>query len=467
MKTMPLPEIKSTLRSLTDCPEELVDRFLAEFEDIITDILMTDGSVAVAGIGTFRRIESPSGATVEFAPASELSEAVNAPFAMFDPIELDDEVTGEMLDDIAAHDDVIVEDDGSITFEHHIDAVADGEEHPLAETSDHKVEQNDSVGNDADERVPSPVAPPQEAEPATLIPPAEDTPAEDTPAEDTSATDMHDSDDTPIGPDETPGPDSEPATETQTETEAEAEAETVPETEPDVEPYPEPLVDFTGQQNHVDDNSGYDNHHLAADTPTRRSDSQRGSHTHQIILASLLSLIVGLFIGYFAYSKINFHGVKSVSISADDVQIYQRSPENRSEEAEPVSPSLAPDSTKMADKMDSVERQPQVPATEPAAANALNQTHPSASDAKKIVTDTVKSNRFLTTMAQEHYGKKKFWVYIYKEKESHLDNPDKIAPRTIVVIPPAEKYGIRPGDKTSEAKAEMLASEILAKYSGN
>ena len=81
-----------------------------------------------------------------------------------------------------------------------------------------------------------------------------------------------------------------------------------------------------------------------------------------------------------------------------------------------------------------------------------------------VVTDTVKSNRFLTTMAQRHYGKKKFWVYIYEENKAKLDNPDMIPANTVVVIPPAEKYGIKAGDPKSEAAAEKLAAEIMNRY---
>ena len=74
--------------------------------------------------------------------------------------------------------------------------------------------------------------------------------------------------------------------------------------------------------------------------------------------------------------------------------------------------------------------------------------------------DTVRVNRYLTTMALEHYGKKKFWVYIYLENKASLSDPDHIAPNTVVVIPPAEKYGIKSGDKTSEADAEHQAELI-------
>ena len=67
-------------------------------------------------------------------------------------------------------------------------------------------------------------------------------------------------------------------------------------------------------------------------------------------------------------------------------------------------------------------------------------------------------------MAREHYGKKKFWVYIYEENKAKLDDPDMIAANTVVVIPPAEKYGIKAGDPASEADAERKAAEIMRQH---
>ena len=39
-----------------------------------------------------------------------------------------------------------------------------------------------------------------------------------------------------------------------------------------------------------------------------------------------------------------------------------------------------------------------------------------------------------------------------------------IAANTVVVIPPAEKYGIKAGDPASEADAEKKAAEIMRQH---
>lgn len=91
--------------------------------------------------------------------------------------------------------------------------------------------------------------------------------------------------------------------------------------------------------------------------------------------------------------------------------------------------------------------------------NEVKETQP-----QPVVTDTIKRNRFLTTMSRQYYGRMEFWVYIYEENASKLGNPNKLESGTVVVIPPAEKYGIDASDPASVAKAEEKAKEIAAQY---
>lgn len=84
--------------------------------------------------------------------------------------------------------------------------------------------------------------------------------------------------------------------------------------------------------------------------------------------------------------------------------------------------------------------------------------------APATVTDTIRRNRYLTTMAREHYGLMDFWVYIYEENSDKLGNPDRIKPGTVVVIPPVSKYGIDRNAPESVREAKLKASEIYAPY---
>lgn len=81
-----------------------------------------------------------------------------------------------------------------------------------------------------------------------------------------------------------------------------------------------------------------------------------------------------------------------------------------------------------------------------------------------IITDTIGKTRFLTTMARQYYGEMSFWVYIYEENKDILGNPNRIKPGTTVIIPDAKKYGIDKNDSLSVERAKLKAIEIYAPY---
>ncbi|MDE6178540.1 MAG: hypothetical protein K2F86_05170, partial [Duncaniella sp.] len=82
----------------------------------------------------------------------------------------------------------------------------------------------------------------------------------------------------------------------------------------------------------------------------------------------------------------------------------------------------------------------------------------------KPVYDTVKAGYLLQAMARKHYGAKVFWVYIYEENKAKIGNPNKLQPNMKVVIPPASKYGIDASSKASLGKAEQMERQIINKY---
>ena len=67
-------------------------------------------------------------------------------------------------------------------------------------------------------------------------------------------------------------------------------------------------------------------------------------------------------------------------------------------------------------------------------------------------------------MAKKHYGNKCFWVYIYEENKAKIANPNRVGPGLVLVIPPAEKYGINPSSQASIKAANEKAGKILTKY---
>jgi len=83
---------------------------------------------------------------------------------------------------------------------------------------------------------------------------------------------------------------------------------------------------------------------------------------------------------------------------------------------------------------------------------------------QKIVYDTVSSRRYLTTMSRRHYGSPEFWPYIYLENRANLGHPDRIPPATVVVIPPASKYGIDSNNPESIAAAKREGVKIYEQF---
>ena len=95
---------------------------------------------------------------------------------------------------------------------------------------------------------------------------------------------------------------------------------------------------------------------------------------------------------------------------------------------------------------------------------ASSDSEPSSEPEKPVVvTDTTSATKYLTTIAEHHYGNQMFWVYIYQENKDHLDRYDNIPVGTVLVIPPPEKYGIDAKDpesvKRAGAEAFRMATE--------
>jgi uncharacterized protein YneF (UPF0154 family) len=95
-----LPQLQQLLIDITDSNESTVDNFLKEFFGLITETLAAGESVRIKNIGQF----IPHGETeevVEFIPDKEIAEAINLPFEAFEAVELNDEITEEILNNVS------------------------------------------------------------------------------------------------------------------------------------------------------------------------------------------------------------------------------------------------------------------------------------------------------------------------------------------------------------------------------
>jgi len=377
MSTMSLPQLIEALIATGAADNATARNFISEFTAIIESSLARGESVSVKGIGTFHAVDVADELYIEFAPDAALAETVNAPFSIFEPVELPDNLTDADME--------------------------------TAEMACNETEP-------ASQPCPPPIPPRREAaasEPAATSPvsaPAPD-PIIETPVQPEHAEPEHKT--------AAPGSDNNEPEQAPHNTLPTKEIEKIIEHERVVE---------------VRDHSSH--------------------HTMHIVIASLLSLVAGLAIGFFANNRLNLSHIKNVNIEAEGVNVISKTEAKEGKSA--TADSLA---AVAAGHSDSIPADTVSPGQGPTAVEPEAKTVETPRAA--IVTDTVKANRYLTTMARRHYGKKIFWVYIYEENKNIIDDPDHIAPNTVVVIPPAEKYGIKAGDKESEADAMRRAQAIV------
>lgn len=74
--------------------------------------------------------------------------------------------------------------------------------------------------------------------------------------------------------------------------------------------------------------------------------------------------------------------------------------------------------------------------------------------------ETITKGVMLTTLAKKHYGNKFFWCYIYEENKSIIKNPNLIPLGTKLTIAPKSKYGIDPSNRESIEKAKVLCNKL-------
>ena len=397
MSTLALPQLIARIVA-SGCFSEPESRSLVEaMTASIVAALQRNGSTIIPGIGTFRVVSLGTEPSIAFAPDSTFAAEINTPFAMFEPMELPDGVS-----------ELDIETDEIIPF-------PEEERESESDIKEMTVPANDSANSTGG------VAKESNADAEIAATPEQDVTEPETIKLERKA----------VPP---PIPESIKASEIH-------KAEERPET---IRP-----VGNSPIQNLADTKAGTLPAPIEAATPPVEKiiekerivevHSDSGRHTLNIILFSVLSLIAGLLIGYFMCTRLNIDHVKNVNIEAEGVKVFPAS------QPETIVTAL-PDSTSSTIKH----------STEVDTLSAEIQPAKTIS----VELDTVRVNRYLTTMALEHYGKKKFWVYIYLENKASLSDPDHIAPNTVVVIPPAEKYGIKSGDKTSEADAERQAELI-------
>lgn len=310
------PQLVELVANKTNTTSRMSELFLQELFAIVTQEVAEGKSVTIKGLGTFKAKKDDTGKDVAFTPDKDLAEAVNAPFAQFVPVELCDEVTDELLNEI----DIAMEQPA-----HNKNEIASSIFNENVETA--PTESEDS----SEEAVIEPALPKNELEDAGT----------------TSAL--------------------------------------ITQEQP---------VQQTLQEE-----------------PVAQETKSRNPRIWLIAAASAVALIA---VWYFFTHRSK-------------------------------------------DRSDEIIETTQI---------AKNDTTVKDSKPQPVVTDTIGNGNVLFTMAKKHYGDQAFWVYIARENQTQYPDYRKIKSGSVLIIPPAEKYGINSDSKQSikqaNAEAMKLYKEVKA-----
>ncbi|MDE6390684.1 MAG: HU family DNA-binding protein [Duncaniella sp.] len=424
---IPFQEIAGLMAEKAGVTREEAEAFAKAFFDIIASRLKEGETIRIKGLGNFVPSDSENG--VDFVADPELAETLNAPFALFEPEEVADDVTEETL--------------------------AEAVSEPAAPAPETRPEPQKPVEQP---QAPEAVA---EAEPEPETKAVEETAAPETetaagPAMPVAAGDIENSESAGTAPETEPQPASKPEPKTEP-------AKAAPKAEPKPEPakaaprpaHPAPQTKPVPVQPVFHSIEEDEEEHI----PTDSDDSREGLGFGW---GFALGIIVGLALGacgvYFALDYL-YPTQRAAAVTIEETV------EDPIEEllADTVAKPLPADTLAAIAPEPKPEEQAK-PAPEARIAEEPKPAAEAPASESKPVYDTVKAGYLLQAMARKHYGAKVFWVYIYEENKAKIGNPNKLQPNMKVVIPPASKYGIDASSKASLGKAEQMERQIINKY---
>lgn len=456
-----LSVLAQMLSERTGASRKECEELLRSFFRTISATLAAGEPVKVRGFGTFKispvdarmsvdvssgqDYEIPAHNRIVFIPAKELAGMVNAPFSMFETIELADALTDADLDE--AEPDTEADEAADAAPE---EAPAPVEETPAAD-SENLPQEKEPAATEPDqeeqEESPEEVELSEEEEPAEDdVAPEEEVSVEEEPAEEDEPPEEveespEEDDSTEAPADELGEPDSHIA--------AAADEEASAQMSDSLQPY------------EISSEEGDDEEVKPAvrqpDHEPQRTPSRFGHGFLWGMVAAILLVLLGCGVLYMLNDTFRSSvGAMTGATQPAANQSRDSSAAIPGEGEVALAADMAEDETGMADMVEDMPEGKDIPA------DSAVPTRPS----DQPVYDTVTADAGLGVLARRHYGNYHFWPYIYKENEKILGHPDRIRPGTRLVIPPLSKYGVDSRNASDLAKAKRLDAEIYAKYKG-
>lgn len=453
-----LTRLAALLADRSGLQRKEAEEFLRVFFSTVADALESGENVKIKGFGTFKisqveprmsvdvntgeNYEIPAHSKLVFIPSKELAAMVNAPFEMFETIELDDRVAEE-----------------EILPPEEVDAVEPGSDiSPETPAEDEPTDSRDAPAEDEPEGSP-------------------ETPAEDEPeyreeaegqVEISAPLEAGISSGTPVdagASDDSEGPDVPEDSEASGFSEESDGSQASDSSEESDDSEESEKSDESEDSEESDDTEATEDPGDSEEKPVRRRVFRNGF---------IWGLIVGLLViaaGILALCRINedfglsMRKVFGVGVTEMPVQEAGTQSDSIAEPAVEAHTVVEGDTAVASGDIDEAA---DIDEVETGMADVTADLPPEQvvptepSDKKKY--DTITKTYVLRTMAKKHYGNPDFWPYIYEENKARLGHPNRIPPGTKVVIPPLSKYGVDPKNPSDIAKARKLDREIYARY---
>ncbi len=425
-----LPTLVSLLADKTGKQKKQCEDFLREFFNTLVDAMEAGENVRIKSLGTFKvvaveprksvnvntgeQMEIPGHNKIVFVPAKELAEEVNAPFAMFESIEIPDNALEDPL------------------LSSESESAAQAEEDPLLSSA--ISDPSESEAQAEEDPLPSSAISDQTVSAAQ----AEEDPLLSSAISDQTVSAAQAAED-PL-----------PSSAISDQTVSAAQAAGFPEPDED--------SDENEQEFEIENESGLDSFPIVSQLNEEHTETRRN---YRFLLGFACGVACAAVICLCAYLFFFEKWVATVSEEKNTEVSVQAETSGQLTDADvrqvPKPDVLDSDKKDLIEASDADSKNEQMAKTEQ---TAEVPTRPS----DEPVYDTITKTRYLTTMAKEHYGNYNLWPYIYEENKAILGHPDRIRPGTKVIVPPLSKYGVNPSDPDDIAKAKKKGVEIYAHY---